>query len=45
MVYLSTVAENSIPKAVVTAHFQPKQHCGLSEHDGGKDISNLNYYR
>ena len=36
MVYLSIVAEDSIPKAIATAYFQPKQYCGLSEHDGGK---------
>ena len=43
MVYLSIVAENSIPKPVATAHFPPKQYRGLSERDGGTDISNFNY--
>ena len=43
MVHLSIVAENSIPKLVATTPFQPKQYCGLSECDGGTDISN--YYR
>ena len=45
LVYLSIVAENSIPKPVATAHFLPKQYCGLRESDRGTDISNFNYYQ